>query len=146
MDQAIQTFIEKKKIAVVGASRQGNKFGNSAAKELQERGYEILYIHPEADEIDGHTAYPNLDAVKDQVESVWISIPVERGETVLRDAAEAGISNVWLQQGADSPELVELGKELELDLVAGKCILMYAEPVRSFHKFHQVIWKMIGQY
>ena len=146
MDQAIQAFIEKKKIAVVGASRQGNKFGNSAAKELQERGYEILYIHPEADEIDGHSTYFNLEAVKDQVEFVWISIPAERGEAVLREAAEAKIRNVWLQQGADLPELVKLGEELELDLVAGKCILMYAEPVRSFHKFHQVIWKMIGQY
>lgn len=146
MDQAIQAFIEKKKMAVVGASRQGNKFGNSAAKELQERGYEILYIHPEANEIDGYSTYPNLEAVKDQVESVWIGIPAERGEAVLREAAEAGIQNVWLQQGAESPELVKLGEKLELDLVAGKCILMYAEPVRSFHKFHQVIWKMFGQY
>jgi len=146
MDQTIQAFIEKKTMAVVGASREGNKFGNSAAKELQERGYEILYIHPEADEIDGHASYPNLEAVKDQAESVWVSVPPERGETILRDAAAAGLKKVWLQQGADSPELVKLGEELELDLVAGKCILMYAEPVGSFHKFHQVVWKMIGQY
>ena len=146
MDQAIQDFIGQKKVAVVGASRQGNKFGNSAAKELQERGYEVFYIHPEIDEIDGQPTYPNLDAVKDQAESVWISIPAERGENVLREAAAAGLTKVWIQQGGTSPQLEKLADELGLELIAGKCILMYAEPVRSFHKFHQVIWKMIGQY
>jgi predicted CoA-binding protein len=146
MDKTIQTFVAQKKIAIVGASRGGNKFGNAAAKELQERGYETFYIHPEADEIDGHPTYPNLEAVKDQVESVWVSVPAEQAEDVLRDAAAAGLTRVWIQQGASSPKLVNLGAELGLDLVAGKCILMYAEPVRSFHKFHQVIWKLIGQY
>ena len=146
MDQNIQNFIEKKKVAVVGASRNDKKFGNAAAKELLERGYEVFYVHPEADEIDGHSTYPNLEAVKDQAESVWVNVPPERGEMILRDAAAAGLTKVWLQQGADSPELIELGEELGLDLVAGKCILMYAEPVRSFHKFHQVVWKLIGQY
>ncbi|MFN2150830.1 MAG: CoA-binding protein [Anaerolineales bacterium] len=146
MDQSIQNFVSKKKIAIVGASRDCNKFGNSAAKELQARGYEVFYVHPEVNEIEGQPAYPNLEAIKDKVESVWISVSAEHGEAVLRDAAAAGLKNVWLQQGASNPELVELGKELNLELVAGKCILMYAEPVGSFHKFHQVIWKLIGQY
>lgn len=146
MDQVIRDFIEKKKIAVVGASRSGGKFGNSAAKELEERGYEVFYVHPEAEEIDGNPAYPDLFSVADDAECVWISVPPEKGEAVLRDSAAAGITNVWLQQGADSPELIELSNELDLDLVAGKCILMYAEPVRSFHKFHQVVWKLFGQY
>ncbi len=146
MDQKIQNFIDKKKVAIVGASRNGKKFGNSAAKELQERGYEILYIHPEANEIDGHSTSPNLEAVKDRAESVWVNVPAEQAEAVLRDAAAAGLLNVWLQQGADSPDLVKLGDELGLELVSGKCILMYAEPVGSFHKIHQVVWKLIGQY
>lgn len=146
MDPMIQSFTEQKKVAIVGASRSGNKFGNAAAKELQERGYDVFYVHPEVNEIDGTPTYPNLDAVKDQVESVWIGIPTEKVAVVLRDAAKAGLKNVWLQQGAGSPELIKLAEELELDLVTGKCILMYAEPVRSFHKFHQVVWKLIGQY
>jgi predicted CoA-binding protein len=146
MDQNIQNFVEKKKVAIVGASRLCNKFGNMAAKELQGRGYEVFYIHPEVDEIEGIPTYPNLEAVKDQVESVWVSVSAERGEAVLREAADAGLKNVWLQQGGSSPELVQLGEELNLELVAGKCILMYDEPVGSFHKFHQVIWKLIGQY
>jgi uncharacterized protein len=146
MNPTIQKFIEQKKIAVVGASRQGKKFGNMAAKELVERGYEVFFIHPKAAEIDGEKTYPSLMAVKDLAETVWVSVPADKGATVLKDAAKAGFSNVWLQQGADSPDLKALGHDLGLELVTGKCILMYAEPVGSFHKFHQVIWKMVGQY
>ncbi len=146
MEETIQTFIEQKKIAVVGASRDGRKFGNAAAKELEERGYEVFYIHPEADEINGHPTYPNLSAIKDQAECVLVSIPAEHAKGVLSEAAATGLTKVWLQQGIDSSELEKLGSELGLDLVTGKCILMYAEPVRSFHKFHQVVWKLIGQY
>ncbi len=146
MDQKIQDFIKSKRIAIVGASSVSGKFGNAAAKELSERGYEVVYVHPHADEIDGQSVYPNLEAVKDKADVVWVCIPKEGGDAVLREAAEAGFSNVWLQQGASSPELVKVGQELNLDLVSGKCILMYAEPVGSIHKFHQVVWKLIGQY
>ena len=44
----------------------------------------------------------------------------------------AGIGNVWVQQGGESPELIKLGEDLNLNMVAGKCILMYATPVRGF--------------
>lgn len=45
----------------------------------------------------------------------------------------------------DLPELVALGKQLGLNLLHGKCILMYAEPVRSFHKWHRGFMKLIGK-
>lgn len=146
MDPKIRDFIEQKCIAIVGASSVSEKFGNSAAKELRERGYEVVYVHPSAKEIDGQPVYRDLASVKDKADAVWVCIPKEGGEPVLREAAEAGFKNVWLQQGASSPELLQVGEELDLDLVSGKCILMYAEPVGSIHKFHQVIWKVIGQY
>jgi predicted CoA-binding protein len=53
MDKTIQDFIECKRLAVIGASRTGDKFGNMAFKELQERDYQVFIVHPEADEIDG---------------------------------------------------------------------------------------------
>jgi predicted CoA-binding protein len=55
------------------------------------------------------------------------------------------LRNVWLQQGAETPELIALGRELGLDLVSGKCILMYAPPVRSFHWLHRAVVKLMGQ-
>ena len=43
MNQAIQDFIQSKRIAVVGVSRTGkqNKFGNIAYAELKQRGWSL---------------------------------------------------------------------------------------------------------
>jgi uncharacterized protein len=146
MEKAIASFIECRRLAIVGASRISKKFGNYTLAELKKRGFETFVIHPEAAEIGGETCYPNLDAVKNKVDGVWVCVPPDRGARVLQDAATAGLKRVWLQMGAESPELVALGKELGLEMVAGKCILMYAKPVTSFHSFHRFIWQLIGKY
>lgn len=146
MDQIIQESINFRKIAIVGASRNRNKFGNSAAKELKKRGYEIHYIHPSVKEIDHQVAYPSIESVKELAETVWVIISPESAIEVNQDASNTVIKYIWLQQGAGSPELIKMGNKLGLHLISGKCILMYTAPVDSFHKFHQFIWKFIGRY
>ena len=147
MNQAIEDFVGGKRIALVGMSRSGkNKFGNSAYTELIGRGYQVYPVHPSAQEIDGVRCYPNLASLPEKVDGLLVVVPPAQAKQVLQDAAQAGIRNVWLQQGAESPEVVALGQQLGLNLVSQKCILMYAPPVRSFHGFHRFFVKLIGQY
>jgi predicted CoA-binding protein len=124
MDQAIQDFIAGKRIAVVGASRSGKKFGNTTMAELKQRGYQVLVVHPEAQEIDGERCYPNLAAVQGQADGVWICVPPRQAQAVVKEAAEAGFDKIWLQQGAESPEALALARELGIKPVAGRCILL----------------------
>ena len=145
MNTPIQDFISGKRIALAGASRSGKKFGNMAHKELKARGYEVFLVHPEAKEIDGELCFPSLAALRDKVDGVLVCLPASQAGKVLREAAASGLRNVWLQQGAETPELLALGRELGLDLVSGKCILMYAPPVRSFHWLHRAVVKLMGQ-
>jgi predicted CoA-binding protein len=63
----------------------------------------------------------------------------------LKEAATAGIKNIWLQQGSESSEVLAQAKQLGLSVISGKCILMYAPPVRSWHGFHRFVMKLIGQ-
>jgi uncharacterized protein len=147
MNTNIQEFITGKRLAIVGASRTAdkNKFGNMAATELKRRGYEVYFVHPQAESINGEAAYPSLSALRGRVDGVLVSVPAARGADVLREAAAVGIRSVWVQQGGESPELIELGEELKLNLVAGKCILLYARPVRGFHSVHRFIARLTGQ-
>jgi predicted CoA-binding protein len=145
MDKTIENFVQGKRLAVVGLSRSGKKFGNMAFKELKERGYTLYPVHPQAQEIDGERCYPDLASLKGQVDGVLVSVPAQKAKTVLQDAADAGIKNVWLQQGSESRELLAQANSLGLSIVSGKCILMYAPPVRSFHGFHRFVMKLIGQ-
>jgi predicted CoA-binding protein len=147
MNTQIQNFISGKRIAIVGASRTNDKtkFGNMAAIELKRRGYEVYLVHPQAETINGQRTYPNLGALKGRVDGVLVSIPATKGAEVLREAAAARLQNVWLQRGAESPELIKLGGELDLNLITGKCILMYAQPVRGFHAIHRFVTRLSGQ-
>ena len=145
MDQAIQDFVNGKRIAVIGVSREGTKFGNTAFTELAVRGYQVFAVHPTAQEIAGAPCYPNLTALRGQVDGALVVVPPQQAVSVLREAAAIGLKNVWLQQGAESPEALALARDLKLNLVAKKCVLMYAPPVRSFHAWHRVFARLFGQ-
>ena len=141
----VEEFVGQRTLAVVGASRQGKKFGNYAYKTLRTKGYRLFPVHPQAETIEGDRCYPNLKALPEQVGGVLVVVPPGRTEEVVRDAASAGIRRVWMQQGAESPAAVRFCEENGIREVHGECILMFAEPVTSFHRLHQWVWKLLGK-
>jgi uncharacterized protein len=145
MDTSVQEFLKGKRLAVVGVSRSGKKFGNMIHDELKQRGFQTFIVHPDAKEIAGDKCYESIGALKGQVDGVVICVPPPQAGPVMREAAQAGIRHVWLQQGAESPEAAAQARELGINLVAGKCILMFAPPVRSFHRWHRAIAGLFGQ-
>ena len=145
MHPQIENFISSKRVAVVGFSRSGKKFGNMAGKELIKRGYEIYPVHPDAREIDGLTCYPNLKSLDGKADALLISIPPVNVPPVLEEAAQVGLKNIWLQQGSWSKEVQQTADRLGLPVVSKKCILMYAPPVTSVHKFHRTIQSIFGR-
>jgi len=145
MNPLIDQFVSSKRIAVVGMSRSGKKFGNMAAKELKMKGYEIYPVHPEAVEIDGFSCSPDLQSLSGKVDAVWISIPPAKVSRVLEEAAQIGMKNIWLQQGAWSADVQQTIDQLQLPVVTKKCIMMYAPPVKSVHQFHRTIKGIFGK-
>jgi predicted CoA-binding protein len=146
MKTEVEEFIKSKRFAVVGVSRDPKKFGNTIYKELKSRGYEVYGVHPSAEEIAGEKCYPGLSALRGRVDAAILCTKPANVEPILQEAADAGVRNVWLQQGAESRAAVDAGKKLGINVVAGNCILMYAEPVHSFHAFHRFFVRVAGRY
>jgi hypothetical protein len=145
MDSSTREFLQGKRFGLVGYSRSSQKFGNLVYAELKQRGYSVLVVHPEIREIGGEKCVPHVGALAGRIDGLIVNVLPAKSAQIVRDAAQAGIKKIWLQQGADSPEAVQAGRELGVNLVAGKCILMYAEPVRSFHAFHRLFARLFGQ-
>lgn len=141
---AVDAFLAEPALAIVGVSRSGKKFGNYASKTLREKGYRVYPLHPSAKTIDGVECYRRFDELPEEVGAVLVVVPPIQAVSVVREAAAAGVHRVWLQQGADSPDVVTLCAELGVDVVAGECILMFARP-KGFHKAHGWVWKLIGK-
>ncbi len=145
MQPAIEDFIQCKRIAVVGFSRSGRKFGNVAYTELEQRGYEVFAVHPTERQIGPVPCYPSLSALKGQIDAVLVSVPAPQAVAVLEEAASIGVKNVWLQQGAEAPEVVAAADRLGLHMAVKKCVLMYAPPVRSYHGWHRGLVRLFGR-
>jgi predicted CoA-binding protein len=146
MDASVKAFIDQKNIAVFGASRSGTKFGNTLATELVQRGYQVSLVHPEAEEINGLKCAKSISEIKDEVSAVVISLPPSSAAAAMREAAQAGIQHIWLQQGANGVETSKVAQELGINPITGKCLLMYADPVTSFHTVHRFFAKLFGAY
>ncbi len=141
---SIETFLAQPALAIVGVSRSGEKFGNVILRELRAKGRHIYPLHPVARMIDGVTCYPHIADMPEPVTGMIINVSPADAVTALRDAAEAGITHVWLQQGSESPYVANLCIELGLDAVVGECILMHAEPT-GIHRMHRVLEGALGR-
>ncbi|MBA7669206.1 hypothetical protein ES703_77334 [subsurface metagenome] len=142
---AVDDFLAQRSLAVVGVSRSGKKFGNMAYRELKGKGYQLFPIHPEAEVLEGDKCYASLSALPEQSGGVLVIVPPTQTEQVVRDAAAAKIPRVWMQQGAESEEAIRFCEEHGISVVAGECILMFAQPLKFYHKPHRWVWKLLGK-
>ena len=131
------------RVAIVGVSRTGRKFGNSACRVLREKGYRVYPIHRTAARIDGVTCFSRLADLPEPVGGILIVVPPLDAVPVIREAAAAGIRRVWLQQGAESPEALRVCEQFGMDGVSGECVLMFAHPA-GIHRAHQIVRRMCG--
>lgn len=143
--KSIDQFFVPGKFAIVGASRGGKKMGNAILKEFIKKKLPIYPVHPEADSLEGIDAFKNLNSLPEKIESLINVVPPSETRMVVSLAKEAGIKNIWMQQGSQSDEAVQYCKENNINVIAGECILMFTEPVGSVHKFHKWIWKILGK-
>ncbi|MCU0290735.1 MAG: CoA-binding protein [Thermoanaerobaculaceae bacterium] len=142
---AVDDFVAQRTLALVGASRSGRKFGNAIYRELRTKGYRVLAVHPEVASIEGDPCWPTLAALPEPVGGVVVVLPPAAARKVVQEAAAARIPRLWLQQGSESPEAIETARAAGIEAVAGKCLLMFVEPVGWFHRFHRTLWGWLGK-
>jgi uncharacterized protein len=143
ISKRIEAFLAEPSIAVVGVSRTGRKFGNAACRALREKGYRVHQVHRKATQIDGMPCYARLADLPEPVGGVLVVVPPWDAIDVIHEAAAAGISRVWLQQGAESTAVLKVCDQLGLEVVSGECILMFAHPT-GLHKVHRFVHDVIG--
>ncbi len=76
---AMQRIMNPRSVAVIGASAEDGKIGNSVMKNLINGGYRgtIYPIHPKAQEILGRKAYPSVLKVDGEVDVAVFAIPAK---------------------------------------------------------------------
>jgi predicted CoA-binding protein len=118
----------KQTIAIIGASTNRRKYGNRAVRAYARQGYEVYPIHPRAQAIEGFKAYPSiLDVPVGELDRVSFYVPPEIGLAVIDEVARKQVREVWLNPGAESPELVARGEALGLNVIVACSIVAIGE-------------------
>lgn len=110
-------------VAVIGASSDRKKFGNKALRAFRDRGYTVIPINPKEAEVEGEKSYASVLDVPGAIDMATVYVSPAVGLTLLDDLAKKGITEVWFNPGADSPELVARARALELKPVVACSIL-----------------------
>ncbi len=149
MNDAAAEFLTAKRIAVTGVSRTpGSHGGNTVFTGLRKRGFDVVPVNPNADQVEGVTCYPNLAAIPDGVEAVVVATAADQAEATVREAAQLGIRQVWLHRafgaGSLSPSAVEAGRELGLRVIPGGCPLMFGDTADGAHRVMRRFCRLTG--
>ncbi len=116
------------RVAIVGASRNSNKYGNRAVRAYLWQGHEVLPVNPHASEIEGVKAWPSVAALPEgRLDRVLLYVPPEAGVAVLDELAGREVGEVWVNPGAESEELFAKARSLGLHTVYACAILDIGE-------------------
>lgn len=144
--QTIDRFLEQKHMAVAGVSLTSTKFGTIVFRHLLKHGYQVYPVNPKHQMFDGHTCYPDIASLPNSVTALVTVTKPEITSELVKQAGAKGIKQIWMQQGSESAEALQIAKDQGIEVISGKCIMMFAEPVRSVHAFHRFLTKLFGKY
>ena len=111
------------RVAVIGASSHREKFGNKALRSHEAMGHEAIPINPNEAEVEGKKTYASVKDVPGVLDRVLLYVPPQVGIKVLDDIAEKGCGEVYVNPGAGSPELIQRGKDLRLNMIEACAII-----------------------
>lgn len=125
--------MQKRTVAILGASRDRRKYGNKSVRAHLAQGYDVYPVNPHAEMVEGLTAYPDLVSVPaKELDRISVYLPPELVLRMLEEIQRRGAKEVWLNPGSDSDEVVARAEELGLDIIRACSIVDVGESPANF--------------
>lgn len=122
----IRAFLSLKRFALAGVKRNGEGFGNKVLQHMLQKGYEVIPIHPQAEEVGGVRCCPSLIELPVAVDGLILVVPPDQSELLVHQADIIGIRRIWMQPGAESEEVLTYCDERCLEVIHDACLLQLA--------------------
>jgi len=105
-------------VALVGASDDPFKIGGRPLRYMTDSRSPVpIYpVNPTRDEVQGHKAYPSIEAIPDTVDQVILAVPAARAEAAVADGLAAGVRS-FVMFTAGFAEAGDEGVEAQARLV-----------------------------
>ncbi|MGH7044639.1 MAG: acetate--CoA ligase family protein, partial [Acetobacteraceae bacterium] len=136
--KAMGRIMKPATVAVIGASAEDGKIGNSVMKNLINGGYQgkIYPVHPKAQEILGREAYASVKDVPGAIDVAVFAIPAKFVAPALVECGEKGIAGaVLIPSGfaetgnvAGQQEIQQIGRKYNIRLMGPNIYGLYYLP------------------
>ncbi|MFA6098376.1 MAG: CoA-binding protein [Patescibacteria group bacterium] len=113
----------KKKIAIIGASMDRNKFGNKALRAYRNAGWEVYPVNPSQSVIEGLRAFKSVLDIPVVLDRVSVYLPPEIGVQILNEISQKNAKEIFFNPGTESKEIVEKAEMLGLKILL-KCSII----------------------
>ncbi len=110
--------------AVVGATRNKEKYGYLIFRILADYGYTAYAVNPHYPSIDEFSCYESLSGLPAVPEVVVPVVPPEVTEKIIDEAHRLGIGTVWMPPGAGSAAAVAKCERLGMEHVDDACVML----------------------
>jgi predicted CoA-binding protein len=109
--------------AVVGCSPDPGRASHRVAQMLQSRGYRVIPVNPEVDQLLGERCYPSVTSIPpgEGVEVVDVFRRADQAGAHVDEAIAIGASAVWLQLGVVDEAAAQRALDAGLDVVMDHC-------------------------
>lgn len=111
-----------KTVAMVGLSANWFRPSFFAAKYLLERGYQVVPVNPNYDEILGQKCYPDLASIPYPVDIVDLFQRADQVEQFVQPAIDMRAKVLWLQLGIINEAAAEQATKAGLEVVMDRCM------------------------
>jgi len=118
-----RVLTETPTLAVVGCSPDPGRDSHRVARVLQERGFRVIPVNPNADEVLGERCYPRIGEIPagEAVDVVDIFRRADHAGTHVDEAIIRGTRAVWMQIGVIDEAAAQRAVEAGLDVVMDRC-------------------------
>lgn len=155
VDDLVKSFLEQKKIAVVGVSDKRETGCNLAYKKFKENGYQVYAVNPHLTAYDGDVCYADLMSIPDKPAAVFILANPRVTEQIVGQCVELGIKHVWMHcmmgtkpglaagMTSVSQSAVDVCKVNGIEVIPGTCPNQFLKPDFA-HAMMRGLWRTFG--
>jgi predicted CoA-binding protein len=123
-DEMKDTLRNCKTVAVVGISPKEDRPSYVVASYLKSKGYRIIPVRPDEQEILGEKVYHTLMEIPGEIEVDVVDIfrKSEDVPNIVKEAIQRRAKVIWMQEGVIHQEAAEKAEKAGLKVVMDRCM------------------------